>query len=152
VLGVEHAVCALSFTVSGIRLDVPTSSRQTRQRQAIRDAIGDAGVPLSPREILEHAQSRVDGIGMATVYRTLKLLADAGVVQAVEIPGESPRFELAGKGHHHHFYCSSCGKVFEVEGCPGDFSSLTPKGFRLENHELVLFGKCASCVGKRERR
>src|SRR3954463_2966243 len=100
------------------------TSRQTRQRQAIRDAIGDAGNPLSPREILEHAQSRVTGIGMATVYRTLKLLADAGVVQAVEIPGEPARYELAGKDHHHHFYCNSCGKVFEVEGCVGDFSSL----------------------------
>jgi Fur family ferric uptake transcriptional regulator len=125
------------------------AERRTKQRQAIRDAIGDAGVPLSPREILESAQARVDGIGMATVYRTLKLLADAGVVQAVEIPGESPRFELAGKGHHHHFYCNACGKVFEVEGCPGDFSDLTPKGFRLDNHELVLFGKCAPCAAKR---
>ena len=131
---------------------MPTRERQTRQRQAIRDAIGDAGVPLSPREILASAQARVDGIGMATVYRTLKLLADAGVVQAVEIPGESPRYELAGKGHHHHFYCNGCGKVFEVEGCPGDFSDLTPKGFRLDNHELVLFGRCAPCVSKRDRR
>jgi Fur family ferric uptake transcriptional regulator len=125
---------------------MPSSSRQTRQRQAIRDAIGDAGNPLSPREILEHAQAKVTGIGMATVYRTLKLLADAGVVQAVEIPGEPPRYELAGKDHHHHFYCNSCGKVFEVEGCPGDFSALTPKGFRLDNHELVLFGRCSGCT------
>jgi Fur family ferric uptake transcriptional regulator len=121
------------------------AERQTRQRQAIRDAIGDAGVPLSPREILAHAKSRVNGIGMATVYRTLKLLADAGVVQAVEIPGEAPRYELAGKGHHHHFYCKGCGRVFEVDGCPGDFADLTPKGFRLDEHELVLFGKCSRC-------
>jgi Fur family transcriptional regulator, ferric uptake regulator len=126
-----------------------TQERQTRQRQAIRDAIGDAGVPLSPREVLEHAQSRVNGLGMATVYRTLKLLVEAGVVQVVEIPGESPRYELAGKDHHHHFYCNACGKVYEVEGCPGDFSSLTPTGFKLENHELVLFGRCATCQSRR---
>src|SRR4051812_14490062 len=128
------------------------ASRQTRQRQAIRDAIGDAGVPLSPREILEQAQSRVDGLGMATVYRTLKLLADAGVVQVVEIPGESARYELAGKGHHHHFYCKECGKVFEVEGCVGDFSSLTPRGFRLDAHELVLFGQCSTCSRSRAKK
>ena len=128
------------------------AERQTRQRQAIRDAIGDAGVPLSPREILAHAKSRVDGIGMATVYRTLKLLADAGVVQTVEIPGEAPRYELAGKGHHHHFYCKGCGKVFEVDGCPGDFAELTPRGFRLDEHELVLFGKCAACADPKSKR
>lgn len=107
---------------------------------------------MSPREILAEAKSRVNGIGMATVYRTLKLLADAGVVQAVEIPGEAPRYELAGKGHHHHFYCKACGKVFEVDGCPGDFSELTPRGFKLDEHELVLFGRCAVCAEPKARR
>ncbi len=125
-----------------------TPERQTRQRQAIRDAIDDAGVPLSPREVLEKAQSRVSGIGLATVYRALKLLVETGIVQAVEIPGESPRYELAGKEHHHHFYCNTCGKVYEVEGCPGDLAALTPRGFKLENHELVLFGRCARCMKK----
>ncbi len=121
------------------------SERQTRQRTAIRDAIHDAGAPVSPKEILELAQSRLAGLGMATVYRTLKMLAEAGVVQQVEIPGESPRYELAGKAHHHHFYCRPCGKVFEVDGCPGDFADLAPKGFMLEGHELVLFGACDRC-------
>ncbi len=131
-----------------------TSERQTRQRTAIRDVIHDAGAPVSPKEILELAQGRLAGLGMATVYRTLKLLAEAGVVQQVEIPGESPRYELAGKAHHHHFYCRPCGKVFEVEGCPGDFADLAPKGFTLEGHELVLFGACDRCSkgGARGRR
>jgi Fur family ferric uptake transcriptional regulator len=124
------------------------SERQTRQRTAIRDAIEDAGAPVSPKEILELAQSRLAGLGMATVYRTLKLLAEAGVVQQVEIPGESPRYELAGKAHHHHFYCRPCGRVFEVEGCPGDFADLSPKGFTLDGHELVLFGSCDKCTQK----
>lgn len=130
------------------------SERRTRQRSAIRDAIAEAGSPVSPREILERAQSHVSGLGMATVYRTLKLLADAGEVQSVEIPGESPRFELTGKGHHHHFYCRACERVYEVEGCPGDFAELTPPKFELDGHELVLFGRCDKCAvpAKRKRK
>lgn len=124
------------------------SERQTRQRRAIQDAISEAGAPVSPKEILALAQTRLEGLGMATVYRTLRLLADAGVIQQVEIPGESPRYEIAGKAHHHHFYCRGCGRVFEVEGCPGDFAELAPRGFALDGHELVLFGLCDTCVTK----
>lgn len=120
--------------------------RQTKQRQAIRDVIAEAGVPLSPKEILDSAQSRSDGLGLATVYRTLKLLVEQGVLLAVDIPGESPRYELSGKGHHHHFYCQKCSKVYEVHGCPGNLGSLAPKGFRLTGHELMLFGLCAECA------
>jgi Fur family ferric uptake transcriptional regulator len=126
------------------------TERKTKQRDAIKSAIERAGVPISPKEILESAQSHVAGLGLATVYRTLKILADEGLIACVEIPGEAPRYELAGKGHHHHFYCKSCGKVSEVHGCPGDFSSLAPKGYRLDGHELVLFGQCNTCA-KRKR-
>lgn len=120
--------------------------RNTKQRRAIRDALADAGTPLSPREILKRAKGSVGGLGLATVYRTLRLLAAEGFVDVVEIPGESARYELSGKGHHHHFYCRGCAKVFEVDGCAGDLNGLTPRGFRLDGHELVLFGRCASCV------
>ena len=54
--------------------------RKTKQRDAIKSAIERAGVPISPKEILEAAQSHVAGLGLATVYRTLKILADAGVL------------------------------------------------------------------------
>jgi len=128
---------------------MPLRERQTRQRQAIRDVIADAGVPLSPKAILEHARSRIDGLGMATVYRTLKLLEQAKVVIAVEIPGEAPRYELAGKAHHHHFYCRVCGGVFEVEGCCGHFEDHAPKGFEIEGHEVLLMGRCAACASRK---
>jgi Fur family ferric uptake transcriptional regulator len=119
--------------------------RNTRQRSAIRDAIAGAHGPVSAREVLDLAQRRVRGIGMATVYRTLKsLVADRNVV-LVEMPGEPPRYEIAGKDHHHHFYCRSCGRMYEVEGCPGDLPGLTPRGFKLENHDLLLLGLCAAC-------
>ncbi|MBN8599272.1 MAG: transcriptional repressor [Planctomycetes bacterium] len=121
--------------------------RNTRQRDAIRSVIAEAHGPVSAREVLDLAQRRVRGMGMATVYRTLKsLVADRGIVQ-VEMPGEPPRYEIAGKGHHHHFYCRACGRMYEVEQCPGDLSYLAPKGFKLENHDLLLLGLCASCIG-----
>lgn len=119
--------------------------RNTKQRQAIHAVLEHAGVPLSPREILSGARSSVEGLGIATVYRTLKLLADEGLVEVVEIPGKAPRYELSGKGHHHHFYCRSCAKVFEVHGCPGDFLALAPPNCSVDGHELVLFGHCGDC-------
>lgn len=83
---------------------------------------------------------------MATVYRTLNSLLEEGFVAAVELPGEPARYEVAGKPHHHHFHCRRCDQVFEVPGCPGNLRSVVPDGFRLESHEVVLYGSCAECA------
>lgn len=119
--------------------------RNTRQRDAIRDALAAAHRPLLPQEILAAAQPGAPGLGLATVYRNLKSLADAGAVAAVQIPGESPRYEIAGHSHHHHFQCRGCGRVFDVHACPGDLSGLAPAGFVVEDHELTLYGRCQDC-------
>ena len=121
--------------------------RRTRQRDAIRDAITHAPGPVAPREILALASARADGLGLATVYRTLRILVESGDIAVVEIPGEPPRYE-APKGHHHHFLCKGCGRVFELEGCCGHFAELTPKGFLLQGHELTLMGRCRACLKK----
>lgn len=119
--------------------------RHTRQRQAIRDALVDAGRPLSTQEVLQAAQHKVPGLGIATVYRTLANLLEEKSIAAVELPGEPPRYEVAGKHHHHHFHCLYCGKVFEIERCPGNLEALAPKGFETERHEIVLYGRCSEC-------
>ncbi len=120
--------------------------RETRQRKAIRRALIEAGHPLSPREIHEAAGALVDGLGIATVYRNVNALLEEGWLVAVELPGEAPRYERAGKEHHHHFHCRKCDRVYEVEGCPGNIKSVTPEGFQLERHEFVLYGLCLSCA------
>jgi Fur family ferric uptake transcriptional regulator len=120
--------------------------RSTRQRSAIRQVIDEAHRPLSPPEVLELAQQQVAAMGMATVYRNLKLLVDEGAVQMVTLPGDSPRYESAGHAHHHHFQCEVCGRVFDVHACPGDLSSMAPAGFQVHHHELTLYGQCADCL------
>lgn len=123
--------------------------RHTKQRDSIRTALEEAGRPLAISEILAAAKGRVNGLGVATVYRTLKALVKDGQIVQVEMPGEPPRYEVAGKEHHHHFYCRDCERVYEVEGCTGDFAWMTPAGFRLESHDVMLAGRCAECLAKK---
>lgn len=117
--------------------------RRTGQREAIKKALEEADRPLSPQEILEGARSHSPGVGIATVYRAIKDLADAEWLATVEMPGDAARYELSSKPHHHHFHCRKCDRVFEVYSCPGRFEA--PKGFVLEGHELLLKGLCPEC-------
>lgn len=123
--------------------------RSTRQRAAIRAVLDASDSPLLPQEILERAQAQVAALGMATVYRNLKLLAEEGAIQAVTLPGEAPRYESAARAHHHHFQCQTCGRVFDVHACPGNFDTLAPPGFQVARHELTLYGTCAECARPR---
>jgi Fur family transcriptional regulator, ferric uptake regulator len=129
------------------RLTTPSMQRDTNQRKAIREALMAADRPLSPQELLDAAQSRVPGMGMATVYRTVKGLLEENWLVPVDLPGEPPRYEVAGKPHHHHFRCEGCGRVYEVHGCPGSMDNLVPEGFKLRSHQITLVGICGECTG-----
>lgn len=121
--------------------------RKTHQRAAIRSAIEEADRPLSPHEILSSAQDQAPGLGIATVYRNIKAMLEEGWLRAVELPGVPSRYEVAGKGHHHHFHCRSCDRVFEVDDCPARVADLAPSGFRPEAHDIILYGLCPACAG-----
>ncbi|CAF0695412.1 Fur family transcriptional regulator [Candidatus Methylacidithermus pantelleriae] len=121
--------------------------RQTRQRRAIAQVLVSADGPLTPGEILQEAAREVPGLGLATVYRCLRSFLAQGLVCVVGIPGEAPRYEITGKGHHHHFLCRGCGRIFEIPRCiPEDIALLAPPSFRVESHEIILYGKCRDCV------
>jgi Fur family ferric uptake transcriptional regulator len=121
-------------------------TRQTRQRSAVRAVLIAAARPLTPEEIRAAATRRVRGLGIATVYRALRMQVDAGEVVVVEVAGATPRYEWAGRGHHHHFHCRGCERLFEVDGCPGDVARIAPTGFSVERHDLTLFGLCPDCT------
>ncbi len=121
-------------------------ARTTRQRQAIEDALQQADRPMTPEELLAIAQASVPRLGIATVYRAIKDLRDAGEVVPVEVPGHPTCYETAHRGHHHHFHCRACQRVFEVVGCVHGVNGIAPTGFRVEDHEIVLRGLCGACV------
>jgi Fur family ferric uptake transcriptional regulator len=118
--------------------------RNTRQKQAIREAFERVGRPLSTDEVHVEAQRASSGLGMATVYRSIKALLDDGWLSVVEVPGRNPLYEVAGKGHHHHFSCNTCERIYELEGCATVDVKL-PRGFKTSDHELTFYGTCAAC-------
>ena len=120
--------------------------RPTRQRAAIADAFASQGRPLSPQEVLEIAGAALPALGIATVYRNLKLMTEEGLLRVVTLPGGLPLYEPATHDHHHHFQCTQCARVFDVHACPGDLKGLAPQGFQVQRHELTLYGLCADCA------
>jgi Fur family transcriptional regulator, ferric uptake regulator len=125
---------------------VTRHARKTKQREALHDVLERAERPLSIAELLEAASRRVDGLGVATVYRAVAALLDQRWIEAVEIPGEPTRYERLNKGHHHHFQCEKCDRVFDIAGCVDNLRKLAPPKFRVSSHVVTLFGVCATCA------
>ena len=121
-------------------------SRKTRQREALAAILDQSDRPLSIDELFEAASRRVEGLGVATVYRNVAALLDAGTIDAVVIPGEPARYERSDKGHHHHFQCQKCDRVFDLIGCLDNVRKLAPPKFRVKEHAVTLYGLCAACA------
>jgi Fur family ferric uptake transcriptional regulator len=124
-----------------------TGQRQTRQRRQIFEVIERAEGPLSIAEIHEQSRRAVPNLGIATIYRTVKMLHEADEIHLVSLPDGETRYEKAGLGHHEHFRCRVCKQVFDLPDCPLAYLSgtTTKDGFLIEDHELTLYGRCAHC-------
>jgi Fur family ferric uptake transcriptional regulator len=120
-------------------------TRNTRQKQIVTQLLEEAGCPLTVQEVLSRGQKELPTLSLATVYREINRLCEAEKLHIVTIPGDPPRYEV-GKHHHHHFKCTECNKVYELEGCPKELKSLVPAGFKLLTHDLTLYGLCQVCV------
>jgi Fur family ferric uptake transcriptional regulator len=120
--------------------------RNTKQRSAIKDVFTTCRRPLSMREIHQCARKKVPRLGIATVYRSVNTLLDAGWLIRIDVPGNPVYYERAGQDHHHHFLCRSCHKIFNLPGCMLSDGPDIPKGFILENHDVILYGVCSACA------
>ena len=122
--------------------------RRTPQREAILEALGDAGDGLPLRLLLERSRRRAPGLGERTAERTVALLVDRGAVDAIARPDGHVVYRLCGRGHHHHIVCISCGAVAEIADCDvaaWAAGEAARHGFVVEGHDVTVHGRCAAC-------
>jgi Fur family transcriptional regulator, ferric uptake regulator len=122
--------------------------RTTPQRQAVLEALNGVDDFRSAQEVHELLSSRGSGIGLATVYRTLALYADHGLVDVLRREDGEAIYRRGSDTHHHHLVCRSCGTTVEVEGRAVEAwtsSIATEHGFSEPAHTLEIVGTCADC-------
>lgn len=123
--------------------------RNTKQLSIILDILKSRKRPVSVPELVKSAQKKAPSLNKTTVYRTIEKLIKEGAIEPVMLQEGVVHYELKIEDeghHHHHFVCSGCKKIFCLEGCVKNISSLLPEGFRMEGHELTLRGACKDCV------
>lgn len=125
---------------------VKLGQRNTRQREILQQLFAKAPGPLGVKRLLELAQAEIGKIGIATVYRTVRLLEESKDIRPVTLPDGEIQWESSDRGHHHHFMCRKCSTVTDFAGCPVHVHTESiPKGFVVEAHELTLVGVCGNC-------
>jgi Fur family transcriptional regulator, ferric uptake regulator len=123
--------------------------KSTRQRDLIVDTFFNATGHLSVDELLAEVSRRDAHIGAATVYRTMKILTDAGLASARHFDDGQTRYEAALDRHHHdHLICTSCHAIIEFEN--ERIEELQDQvahqhGFTVTRHKLELYGLCVDC-------
>jgi Fur family ferric uptake transcriptional regulator len=127
-----------------VRQDV----RVTRQRLEVLLELSRERDDITAQELWRRLRQRDSQTGLATVYRTLALLADKGVVDTLSHHGTELCYRLCTESHHHHLVCSSCHRVVEVEQCGlGNWlDTVTAQhGFVATDHRVEITGLCRAC-------
>lgn len=122
--------------------------RLTAARRVILDTLVRSGGHLTADELTERVRAEATGIGRMTVYRTLDLLCDLGLLRPVYQGTGAAHYILMADGHHHHLVCSGCNRVIEFDECAiGDLPARIAHrfGFRVDGHLLELYGLCGAC-------
>jgi Fur family ferric uptake transcriptional regulator len=120
-------------------------------RNAVIDLLAGEQCCLSAQEMWERLSRRKHSASLASVYRTVELLHDQGLLQRVDVGAGVARYEraLPGGEHHHHVVCDSCGGITPFEDEPLE-RAIDALGNRLRHrvaaHEVVIHGVCPKCA------
>jgi Fur family ferric uptake transcriptional regulator len=121
--------------------------RLTAQRQLVLEAVYELG-HATPDQVHAKVSATAAGVNITTVYRTLELLEELGLVTHAHLSHGAPTFHAVGDEQHVHLVCRACGGVSEVS--PDVLSELSATlgekhGFRIDIGHVALFGLCAEC-------
>jgi Fur family ferric uptake transcriptional regulator len=122
--------------------------RLTSPRRALAGLIAGRSGHFSAEELLAESRRRRLGLGRATIFRSLDVLAELGAVERLDLPSGDHAFVVCEPAHHHHIVCSSCGRSEGVSDNGVDAVAVAiarESGYRVDSHRLELFGLCPAC-------
>jgi len=122
--------------------------RSTGPRREVARLIAAQSGPFTAADLIEGAHDRRLGVGRATVFRTLDVLAELHAVERLDLPSGEHAYVACEPVHHHHVVCSQCGASRDVDDAGWravvrDIEGTT--GYRIDDHRLELFGRCPAC-------
>lgn len=123
--------------------------RLTPQRQLVLRAVEDLG-HATPDEVLSRVREQASAINASTIYRTLEVLEELGLVRHAHLTDRAPTYHSTTGPEHFHLVCRECGRVRSV--APDVLADLTDalraeQGFVIDVGHLAVFGRCAECEG-----
>lgn len=122
--------------------------RNTWQRAAVRDFLVANEDFKTAQEVHAELRNVGDKVGLATVYRALQAMVEAGELDMVRTPDGEAAYRACTPGHHHHVVCRNCAYTVEIEAEAVEQwanTVATKYGFTDAGHEIEIFGLCAAC-------
>jgi Fur family ferric uptake transcriptional regulator len=123
-------------------------ARSTRQRQAVLAALDEATSFCTAQELHDVLRHRGEKVGLATVYRSLQMMADAEEVDVIRSDAGEAAYRRCSSKHHHHLVCRLCGRAVEVSGPAVEAWAdrvAGQHGFSEVSHTVELSGVCHAC-------
>jgi Fur family transcriptional regulator, ferric uptake regulator len=130
-----------------------SGQRVTSQRLLILSAFARPGEHLTADEVYSRVEPLVPALNRSTVYRTLELFRDIGLISETDLGGGVRHFELLGGARHHHLICQECGQMSEMDDAlvePLREAIRERYGFSPGIDHMAVFGLCAYCAQHRE--
>ena len=124
-----------------------------QSREVILETLYNSDIHLTPESLHHLIQEKYPDLktGIATVYRTLTLLEESGMVTSLSFGAQGKKYELGIKKHHDHLICTVCGSITEFvdEEIEKRQQKITQElGFKMSDHSMQIYGICKKCQTK----
>jgi Fur family ferric uptake transcriptional regulator len=121
----------------------------TDARREIAALVAAQAGHFTALDLLETARRERRPVARATVFRTLELLAQAGLIERLDLPNGEHAYVRCEPAHHHHVVCTRCGRTVEIADCGLTAVAAAIKretGYEIDSHRTELFGTCPDCL------